>query len=93
MTTLNIFALKLNCANVGVLPDSAMVCRPPAATEVILTPGPKLTQQGDATNASSPEVELSVSCLADVVFLLFKISSPVFLLSERGNAGAVTSEP
>lgn len=61
------------------LPDNANVWRPPAATALILTPGPRFTKQGGNVNVSSPEVVLSISCLADDIFLRLEISSPYFL--------------
>lgn len=61
------------------LPDKAKEWRPPAATVVILTPGPRVTRQGDGVNVSSPSVTLSFSCLADDTFLRFTVSSTTFL--------------
>lgn len=63
------------------LPDSAMVCLPPTATEVIFTPWPMVTREGDTIKKSSPEAWLSDSCLANETFLRFPASSPTFLLS------------
>ena len=64
----------------GELPDSAKVWRPPAATVDILTPGLKVTRQGDAKKVSSSDIEeVSGSCLADDVLLLLILPSPAFL--------------
>lgn len=62
------------------LPDNAKVWRPPAATEVIFTPGSSSTIQGGAERDSLAGGGLSSSCLAVVVLLLFAVSSG-FLLS------------
>lgn len=62
------------------LPDNANVWRPPAATEVIFTPGSSSTIQGGAERDSSAGGGLSSSCLAVTVLLLFVVSS-AFLLS------------
>lgn len=59
------------------LPDKANVWRPPAATVLILTPGPRLTRQGSADKFSSLD-ELSGPCLDDANFLRFALSSPLF---------------
>lgn len=63
------------------LPDNANVCRPPAATVAILTPGLNATKQGKAERGSSPEDELSTACLFDDTRLLFVLSSPTALPS------------
>ena len=62
------------------LPDNAKVWRPPAATEVIFTPGSNSTIQAGAERDSSARGGLSSSCLAVIVLLLFAVSSG-FLLS------------
>lgn len=75
------------------LPDSAKVWRPPAAMVDILTPGPKVTRQGDAKKVSSSDIEeLSGSCLADDVLLFLILPSLAFLLSTRDNIPPVEFE-
>lgn len=66
---------------VGDLPDNANVCRPPAATVAILTPGFNATKHGKAERGSSPDDELSTACLADDTRLRFVLSSPIALPS------------
>lgn len=63
------------------IPDNANVCRPPAATVAILTPGFNATKHGEAERGSSPDDELSTACLADDTRLLFVLSSPTTLTS------------
>jgi len=63
------------------LPDNTSVCRPPAATAVILTPALNVTRHGGADRVSSPEVELSGPCFADDNLLRFVFSFPALLLS------------
>lgn len=75
------------------LPDSAKVCRPPAATVVIRTPELNVTRQGETVKNSSPDIELSGSCLDDAIFLLFTASSPGRLLSMLETAPPVKLEP
>lgn len=75
------------------LPDNANVCRPPAATVVICTPEPKVTRYGEMVKNSSPDIELSGSCLADATFLLFTASSPGLLPSTLETAPPVKLEP
>lgn len=54
------------------------MCRPPAATDAILTPGLSATKQGSAERVSSPD-ELSAECLAGDTRLLLEVSSPPLL--------------
>lgn len=74
------------------LPDNASVCRPPAATLTIRTPGFSATKHGNAERPSSPVDELSACCFADDTRLRFAPSSTP-LVSIPGAAPTLDLEP
>lgn len=75
------------------LPDNARVWRPPAATEVILTPGVSATRHGNAERVSSPVDELSAACFTEDILLLFVFSSPLPLASVLETIVPLEREP
>lgn len=79
--------------NMEKLPDNAKVCRPPAATVAIRTPGFKVTRHGKAERFSSPDDELSAVCFADDTLLRFELSSPLPLPSVPDEVPPLDLEP